>query len=184
DFNLIDPQTLTVLGLSDGTIPGTDFPNPYLGCELTPLTGFYTALDLDVSLNEIFGIPDTCFLRVTGHVGVGNFCFFQDRGPNRQYLIPGVRYRFGVSGEVLCVLDLSAIAAIAVKVEVPVGNLDSVLSEPANFLGDLSNATATGYGEIEFKAGIGIGPFKIPVSKTLGMTMELSKDDVDVSFDY
>ncbi len=182
DFSLIDPQTQAVLNITpQPSLAGV--PLPRAPCLAENLTGFYTALDLDVSLNTIFGIPDTCFLRVTGHVGVGNYCFYQNRGANGKYLIPGVRYRFGVSGEVVCVLELSAIAAISAAVQIPITNLGNALKDPAAFLGDLSNSTARGVGDIEFKASIGLGPFSIPFSHTLRMIMQLSKEEVDVDFE-
>lgn len=188
DFNLIDEDTKKVMDIPIPMVPGTVFPMPQVTCLDYALTGFYVGYDADVSVNEIFGIPDSCMLRLTGHLRGGSFLFHQKRG-DRHYLMPGLRYGFGLSGDILCVVDLSGILTAVVKVELDVtDSLVKILSNPAsildnpveNVLNTLNSAKATGYGKVEFDVGV-LG-FDV-ASVTLSVWLTLSKDDLDVSFD-
>lgn len=152
------------------------------GCLVSPLTGFYTGLDGSASVNEFFGILDSCMLSIHLDLGVGNFCFFQSKG-GEDFLIPGVRYKVGATGTVLCLVSMSGYGDVAAGVEIPVSNIEEALSRPGKFLSQLADAEAIGYGSLHLEATIGVPPLAVKPSATVSLYMTLSRDDVDVSFD-
>jgi len=173
DLIYLDSDTLAVLGPNALVQEGP--------CLKFPVTGFYTGLEGSASVNEFFGIPDSCVLSLKAHLGSASFCFFQNRN-GQPYIIPGVRYKLGLSGSVLCVLDLSGEGALAASAQFPVASLAAAIESPVSFATNLINAEATGTGRITLAAKIGIGPFSINPEKTLRLTMKLTRENVDVEF--
>lgn len=64
-----------------------------------PFTGGYIYGEMSYPLNEILGIPASCFLAITGTVGSGIWVFIE----NPEF---GAKLYFKIQGEVLCVFDI------------------------------------------------------------------------------
>ncbi|MCW1886773.1 hypothetical protein OKA04_18685 [Luteolibacter flavescens] len=180
NISLIDEDTRALLGYPAPALPGL----PDTGCMTTPLTGFYTGLEAGISVNSIFGIPDSCMLSLMGHMGSASFCFFQNR-EDGIYVMPGIRYMLGLSGRVLCIIGLEGRGAVAAMAKIPVPSLATALNNPASFLGHLDEAEAFGTGRVTLRGELGVSPFSISKSATLRLNMHISKDDgVDVDVIY
>jgi hypothetical protein len=65
----------------------------------SPFTGFYGYAEAWYPLNELIGVPSSCFFNVRGGVGMG--VFVNANGP-----VFGGQIHYGLSGEVLCLLDI------------------------------------------------------------------------------
>lgn len=144
-----------------------------------PLAGFYTGFDGSVSLNKFFRIPDSCFLRLHGLVGSGNFVFLEGTGAGRK-AIAGIRYGVGVRGEILCIVDIEGKLGAAVKIEIPFAELPD---SPSALFDTLKDAKASGTAKLRVSGTVGPCPLCKDFDKTFRLLIEMDRNDVDVSFD-
>lgn len=125
----------------------------------SPVFGIYAFGYGAVSVNSLIGIPPSCMLNLKAGLGFGGFVFtYKDAG---QYDgVIGLRNDFGISGEVLCIADISArISLVGAASFADRSSLTDVFTSPPQSI--------TGIGKADFEAEIGVDPFSVSVSKTL-----------------
>lgn len=176
-LDLLDPETRDLVNFGALGQAGDD------GCLPRAVTGFYQGFEGAVSINAFFRIPDTCFLRLQGLIGSGNFCFLQ--GPsNDPRLIAGVRYSYGIRGEILCLVDITGKIGVAIAASIPVGSLVNEPLNPNAFVGALQDAEVSGTGSLRLSGKVGPCPFCVKFSKTFTLLVKLSRQGgVDVGFE-
>lgn len=150
-----------------------------------PVFGIYAFGYGAVSVNSLIPIPATCMLNLKAGLGFGGFVFtYKETLPNpiqnqppivRYDGIVGMRNDFGVSGEVLCIADISARLSL-----VGAANYDDLPSITDFFT--TKPAAIHGIGKADFEAEIGVDPFSVSVSKTLKVTFDYSPPST-TSFD-
>jgi len=123
DLKFIDPDTtrlLTHLGLNPAS---------------TRFTGFYLNAEGAISLNTLLGVPDTCVFSARLKAGFGQFAvFYEDPVTLADKFALGYRQLGGLSGTVLCGLDVEAELAIIGAVSVPLPLNDTSLVDSLNGL--------------------------------------------------
>lgn len=117
-----------------------------------PFTGAYAYAEAWVPLNDLFGIKSTCFFTVSAGVGAGAGFFVE--GPT----FIGKMF-FGVSGQVLCLVNITG--EITLVGVVSPGSLK-----------------LKGTGHVE--GDIGYCPICIPFDKTIGLTYDDGKWDLSL----
>lgn len=131
-----------------------------------PVFGLYAFGYGAISINALIGIPPSCMLNLKAGAGFGAFAFTYKDSSGYDGII-GLRNDFGISGEVLCLADISArvsivgAAAFADRENI----LDVFTSAPQNI---------SGIGKASFEAEIGVDPFSVSVSKTLKVNFSYS----------
>ncbi len=133
---------------------------------LNAFTGVYAYAEGWYPLNELLGIPSSCFLNLRGGAGIGVFLNVENAP------LYGGKYHYGVSGEVLCLLEVQ-------------GEVDLIgLKQGDDYT---FKGTGTLSGEI------GECPFCVDFSKSIGLTchvhLDVSPDgisdtDVDWEVDF
>jgi len=116
-----------------------------------PFTGAYVYAEGWIPLNEALGIPSSCFFNIRAGIGAGVFYFVE--GPTY-----GGKALLGLSGEVLCI--------VSVKGEVKMVGVKQ---------GD--DLTLKGTGTLSGE--IGVCPFCVDFSKSIGMKYKNGSFDVD-----
>ncbi len=180
-LDLLDPETRDLVDFGAlGALTGN-------GCFPKALTGFYQGFEGAVSINAFFRIPDTCFLSLKGLMGSGNFCFVQGSSDNNDVnLLAGVRYSYGIHGEILCLVDIEGKIGVAVAARIPIDKaaIDEVLLKPDAFVDALVNkASASGTASLRLSGKVGPCPFCKKFSKSFALLVTLSRGGgVDVGF--
>ena len=143
-----------------------------------PVYGFYGFGYGAISVNALLGIPPSCMLNLKAGAGLGAFYFFRKNnlpGP-KYHTILGLRNDLGVSGELLCVADISARLSL---IGAAVSSGESALNLPAQ----LANATGiSGNGVANVEVTIGLSPFEVTLSKSLNMTFGYKPLKFDLDF--
>lgn len=176
-LSLLDPETRDLIDAGAIGSPGAD------GCFPQALVGFYQGFEGAVSINAFFRIPDSCMLRLQGLMGSGNFCFLQGRSSDGTLkLIGGVRYSYGLRGEILCLVDITGKFGVAVAATVPIGDPGHLL-KPDAFIGMLKNAEASGTASLRFAGKVGPCPLCVKFSKSFTLVVTMSRQGgVDIGF--
>lgn len=177
-LDLLDEDTRTLVKF--GTL-GNVSP---AGCFERAIAGFYLGFEGSISINAFFRIPDTCFLRLNALAGAGNFCFLhKDPLDGKLILTAGVRYAYGVRGEILCLVDITGKLGTAIAASLPIGDPTTLL-KPDAFIGSLKNAEASGTANLRLSGKVGPCPFCVSFSKTFTLLVRMSRQGgVDVEFD-
>ena len=147
-----------------------------------PVYGFYGFGYGAISVNALIGIPPSCMLNLKAGAGLGAFYFFRENNipghpANLNYhTVLGLRNDLGVSGELLCVADISARLSL---IGAAVSSGESALNLPAQ----LANATGiSGNGVANVEVTIGLSPFEVTLSKSLNMTFGYKPLKFDLDF--
>lgn len=148
-----------------------------------PAYGLYAFGYGSISVNALIGIPPSPMLNLKAGAGMGAFYFVrqQDAPPNpaEPYAaVIGLRQDFGVSGEVLCLADISARLSL-------VGAAGFTTDDPVNLLPVLSDPLShpiLGSGQADVSLEVGVSPFDFTLHKTLRMNFSYSplKFDLDL----
>lgn len=143
-----------------------------------PIYGFYAFGYGAVSINALIGIPPSCMLNLKAGAGMGAFYFVRQHSFDSEWEATlGLRQDFGVSGEVLCVADISA------RLSLIGATIPGTVSSPINVLDAIGSASGiTGNGKADFEVTIGVDPFDVTFSKTLKMNFGYSPLRFDVDF--
>ena len=140
-----------------------------VGAYVLPLKGAMVYAEGGMSLMPIIGIPPSCVLDLRVHGGQGYFYFEDSTNPGKK-ITAGVKNLQGVSGELLCLVDVSGRFA-----SVLAGN--GHVSGGAPVLDFLSgSAAATVEGEV------GVGWFSYTFRKTI--RLRASAPPLDWDLDY
>jgi hypothetical protein len=118
-----------------------------------PFTGIYVYAEAWYPINELIGIPSSCFLNIRGGVGWG--MFFNASGP-----VYGGQIHYGLSGEVLCLVEVQ-------------GEIDMV--------GVKNGAQYTIKGTGTVSGEIGECPFCVEFSRSIGLTCRVHLDPLNAS---
>lgn len=149
------------------------------------VTGVYFYGEAWIPINEVFGIPSTCLFTVRAGAGAGFFAFIGD--DSSSYI--GCKQMFGVEGRLLCIFGISGKMTI-------IGAVASVAAPPtgASAQNGLFNAakgppadTSSSFilrGDGEFAAELGVCPFCIELSKSVGLTWTIGgeNDGMEIEF--
>ena len=147
---LSQPNLSGVLGPANGN------PNPTYG--------FYAFGYGAVSVNSLLGIPPSCMLNIKAGLGAGGFGFFRKQASGEALdLVVGIRNDISLSGEALCLADVSARLSVVGAGSITGVDLDHLDSIPSQMV----NAELFGSGEAEVSAEIGISPFSYDFTKTM-----------------
>ncbi|MCX6857849.1 MAG: hypothetical protein NTV80_23430 [Verrucomicrobia bacterium] len=148
-----------------------------------PAYGLYAFGYGSISVNALIGIPPSPMLNLKAGAGMGAFYFVREQdappSPDERYAaVIGLRQDMGVSGEVLCLADISARLSL---VGATVFNTD----HPANLLPILSDPLShpiLGNGKADVSLEVGVSPFDFTLHKTLRMNFSYSplKFDLDL----
>ena len=154
-----------------------------------PLTGVYAYGEGWIPLNEVFGIPSTCFftLRVGG--GAGFFAFVNDEGR----VLVGAKQFFGVEGTVLCVFsvrgEIKLVGLVDIPGTPPIAN-GGLGSDPASGVVHRTTepapagASLTVFGDGFVQGRFGPCPFCIKISKSFGITLKVGGEDPGMDIDF
>lgn len=132
-----------------------------------PVYGLYAFGYGSISVNALIGIPPSPMLNLKAGCGMGGFYFTRELdGPGGNYAVAlGLRQDFGVSGEVLCLADISArlsmIGATTFNTDNPL-NVLPLLSDPLGH-------PIVGTGKADVSLEVGVSPFDFMLHKTLRM---------------
>lgn len=135
-----------------------------------PVYGFYGFGYGAISVNALIGIPPSCMLNLKAGAGLGAFYFYRENNlpghpANQNYhTVLGLRNDLGVSGELLCVADISARLSL---IGAAVRSGESALNLPAQ-LADATGISGNGVATVEVT--IGLSPFEVTLSKSLNMS--------------
>ena len=122
-LKFIDPDTTRLLG------------DMGLNRASTRFTGFYLNAVGAISLNTLLGVPDTCIFSAKLKAGFGQFAvFYKDEVTLQDKFALGYRQLGGLSGTVLCGLDVEAELAIIGAASVPLPINDTSLVDSLNGL--------------------------------------------------
>jgi len=123
DLKFIDPDTTRLLG------------DMGLNKASSRLTGFYLNALGSISLNTLLGVPDTCIFSAKLKAGFGEFAvFYKDIATQQDKFALGYRQLGGLSGTVLCGLDVEAELAIIGAASLPLPINDTSLVDSLNGL--------------------------------------------------
>ncbi|MFN7563613.1 MAG: hypothetical protein ACK5TH_17670 [Prosthecobacter sp.] len=132
-----------------------------------PVYGLYAFGYGSISINALIGIPPSPMLNLKAGCGMGGFYFTRHLDvPGDDYAVAlGLRQDFGVSGEVLCLADISArlsmIGATTFNTDNPL-NVLPLLSDPLGH-------PIVGTGKADVSLEVGVSPFDFTLHKTLRM---------------
>ena len=98
-------------------------------------TGFYLNAVGTISLNTLLGVPDTCIFSAKLKAGFGEFAvFYKDVATMQDKFALGYRQLGGLSGTILCGLDVEAELAIIGAASLPLPINDTSLVDSLNGL--------------------------------------------------
>lgn len=135
-----------------------------------PVYGLYAFGYGSISVNALIGIPPSPMLNLKAGSGMGAFYFTRRQDsppdPGQPYAsVIGLRQDFGVSGEVLCLANISArlslVGATAFETDNPL-NVLPLLSDPLGH-------PILGNGKAKVSLKVGVSPFDVTLHKTLRM---------------
>jgi hypothetical protein len=140
DLKFIDPDTTRLLGEMGLNKASSRFTGMYLNAVGT------------ISLNTLLGVPDTCIFSAKLKAGFGQFAvFYEDEVTGQDKFALGYRQLGGLSGKVLCGLDVGAELAIigAASLPLPINDTSLVDSLEGLALDAQGRVTAslTAFGE-------------------------------------
>jgi hypothetical protein len=140
----------------------------------SPITGVYFYGEAWIPINEVYGIPSTCLFTVRAGAGAGFFAFVSDPPDGGRAFI-GCKQMFGVEGRLLCIFSISGkmtiIGAIATGGAPPTGaSADQGLYNRAQGPPADTSSSFILRGDGEFSAELGICPFCVELSKSVGLT--------------
>jgi hypothetical protein len=141
-----------------------DLLTDQLGSYQLPVTGAMVYAEGGMSLMPLIGIPPSCVLDLRVHGGQGYFAFVDDAAK----ATAGVKSLQGVSGELLCIVDVS-------------GRFHYVLAGTGDFAGGAPRfVNLSGSAAAKLKGEIGIGWFSISFSKTVRIKATATPFDWDL----
>lgn len=171
-IRMIDPDVGTVLEKAVGRDSG-------------PMTGVYFYGEAWIPINEVFGIPSTCLFTVRATAGAGFFGFIHDNGA----ATIGCKQKYGADGRLLCLLGISGEMRI-------IGALTTAgQPTPATGAGgdaglfrradqpDTSQGSFVLFGAGEFAAELGICPFCLELSKSVGLIWTIGGPNAGLDFE-
>ncbi len=172
-LRMIDPDVGTVLERAVGRNSG-------------PMTGVYFYGEAWIPVNEVFGIPSTCLFTVRATAGAGFFGFIHDNGA----ATIGTKQKFGADGRLLCIFGISGEMRI-------VGALTTA-GQPTPTTGapsdqglfrradqpDTSKGSFVLYGTGEFAAELGICPFCLELSKSVGLIWSIGGPEPGLDIEF
>jgi hypothetical protein len=135
--------------------------------------GFYVEASAWVSLNEMFGIPDSCFFRAHAKFGGGLFGF--NHPNNGGGTSAGVIVDLGVKAEILCLVTASAELIFVPQVSF---GANSSPRDNAAASGTVFDASAL----LKLSAKLGVCPFCKTVSKDFRAHAHVTSNSFDLSF--
>ena len=149
DLQMIDDDTLSVLKVN-GIGPGD------------PIAGYYIYGDVSIPIEQLLPIPipSTCLLHLEARGGQGYFGFLTPVA-NPSFLV-GFRQRFGLHGQLLCVLD---------------GDGDLSLAGAVG-INQLDTPQATLAGTLRVSGSVGFCPVCDDITKTLPWVAHLTSSGV------
>ena len=132
-----------------------------------PITGVAIYAEGGMSLMPLIGVPPSCVLDLRVHGGQGFFGFEQ----GNQFDV-GIKTLQGVSGELLCLVDVR-------------GDFVTVLKTQGTFEnGSPTFNSLTGSARGTLRGEIGVGFLSVDFEKSARLIIEGNNDGVDWSFDY
>lgn len=172
-IRMIDPDVATVLEKAVGRDSG-------------PMTGVYFYGEAWIPINEVFGIPSTCLFTVRATAGAGFFGFVHDNGA----ATIGCKQKFGADGRLLCIFGISGEMRIIGALTTAGQPTPTTGAGPNDGLfkradkPDTSKGSFVLYGAGEFAAELGICPFCIELSKSVGLiwTIGGAEPGLDIEF--
>lgn len=100
--------------------------------ESTLITGIYIYSEAWMPLNEVLGIPTTCFLAIRAGIGAGPFAFKVDR-PGKTVIMAGGKQFIGFNVDLLCIASATAelrmTGAVSLDVDDPPATEPGVMKE-------------------------------------------------------
>ncbi len=172
-IRMIDPDVATVLEKAVGRDSG-------------PMTGVYFYGEAWIPINEVFGIPSTCLFTVRATAGAGFFAFIHDNGA----ATIGCKQKYGADGRLLCIFGISGemriIGALTTAGQAtpttgagPNDGLFQRADQP-----DTSKGSFVLYGAGEFAAELGICPFCIELSKSVGLIWTIGGEEPGLDIEF
>jgi hypothetical protein len=172
-IRMIDPDVAKVLEKAVGRDSG-------------PMTGVYFYGEAWIPINEVFGIPSTCLFTVRATAGAGFFAFLHDNGA----ATIGCKQKFGADGRLLCIFGISGEMRIIGALTTP-GQPTPATGAPAKDglfnradQPDTSKGSFVLYGAGEFAAELGICPFCIELSKSVGLIWTIGGPNAGLDIEF